>query len=179
MKLEKKLYNSKSTENLIDRSFIGSKRTKDDDIDVPKFFQLYDKLFYNIPKSGAISHSYIINKSSKYAGGIINTQEQEIQNLKNIGNPPTTNEVTDEPTNTMDTTPPPIDGETCMHGNSWNSNCSECDDLDDVEVALNEMGNIIDNEPNDTLLGKKIRDFYNSWIEFNETNSDNTNNIDI
>ena len=83
MKLEKKLYNSKSTENLIDRSFIGSKRTKDDDIDVPKFFQLYDKLFYNIPKSGAISHSYIINKSSKYAGGIINTQEQEIQNLKN------------------------------------------------------------------------------------------------
>ena len=108
-----------------------------------------------------------------------NDLSEEIQNLKNIGNPPTTNEVTDEPTNTMDTTPPPIDGETCMHGNSWNSNCSECDDLDDVEVALNEMGNIIDNEPNDTLLGQKIRDFYHKWIEFNETNSDNTNNIDI
>ena len=103
-----------------------------------------------------------------------NDLSEEIQNLKNMGNPST-----NEPTNTMDTTPPPVDGETCMHGNSWNSNCSDCDDMDDVEVALNEMGNIIDNEPNDTLLGQKIRDFYHKWIEFNETNSNNTNNIDI
>ena len=108
-----------------------------------------------------------------------NDLSEEIQNLKNIGNPPTTNEVTDEPTNTMDTTPPPIDGETCMHGNSWNSNCSECDDLDDVEITLNEIANIIETTPNDKELGKKIRDFYNKFKEYQEELEDTTNNTDI
>ena len=51
--------------------------------------------------------------------------------------------------------------------------------LDDIEIALNEMGNIIDTTPNDKELGKKIRDFYYNWVEFNKENSDNTNNIDI
>ncbi len=74
---------------------------------------------------------------------------------------------------------PPVDGETCMHGNSWHSNCSDCDDLDDMEVVLNEIGNLIENEPNDKRLGEKIRDFYNKWLEFNQNNSDNTNKIDI
>tara|TARA_Y100000593_G_scaffold28560_1_gene56960 strand:+ start:551 stop:994 length:444 start_codon:yes stop_codon:yes gene_type:complete len=75
----------------------------------------------------------------------------------------------------IDTTPPPIDGETCMHGNSWHSNCMDCDELDDMEIALNEMANIIDNEPNDKELGKKIRDFYLQWIKFSEQR----NKIDI
>ena len=66
---------------------------------------------------------------------------------------------------------PPVDGETCMHGNSWHSNCMECDEMDDAEIALNEMGNIIDTTPNDKQLGEKIRDFYNKWVE---TNSDDT-----
>ena len=91
--------------------------------------------------------------------------EDSITKLKSFVTPvPKSDDVTDEPT-TMDTTPPPIDGETCMHGNSWHSNCSECDDLDDMEIALNEMGNIIDTEPNDKELGKKIRDFYNNWLD--------------
>ena len=68
----------------------------------------------------------------------------------------------------IDTTPPPIDGETCMHGNSWHANCSDCDELDNVEIALNEMENIIKNEPNDKELGKKIRDFYNKWKEIED-----------
>ena len=25
---------------------------------------------------------------------------------------------------------PPVEGETCMHGNSWHSGCSECDEMD-------------------------------------------------
>lgn len=83
MKLQKKLYNAAATENLIDRSFKESKRTKDDDISTTKFFQLYNKLFYNIPKSGQLSHSFIINKSSKYAGGVINNYEKENTDLRN------------------------------------------------------------------------------------------------
>ena len=83
MKLQKKLYNAAAAENLIDRSFKESKRTKEDDISIPKFFELYNKLFYSIPKAGQISHSSIINKSSAYAGGVINNLKQEIPILKN------------------------------------------------------------------------------------------------
>ena len=70
-------------------------------------------------------------------------------------------------------------GTECIHGNDIHSNCSECDDLDDMEIVLNEIGNLIENEPNDKRLGEKIRDFYNKWLEFNQNNSDNTNKIDI
>tara|TARA_R110000851_G_scaffold208572_1_gene361046 strand:+ start:1137 stop:1496 length:360 start_codon:yes stop_codon:yes gene_type:complete len=83
MKLQKKLYNIAAAENLIDRSFNESKRTKDDDIGVPKFFQLYEKLFYNIPKTGQISHSSIINKSSTYAGGVIDNLTKDNTILRN------------------------------------------------------------------------------------------------
>ena len=83
MKLQKKLYNVKAAENLMDRSFNESKRTKDDDIGVPKFFQLYEKLFYNIPKTGQISHSSIINKSVPYAGGVINNLTKDNTTLRN------------------------------------------------------------------------------------------------
>jgi hypothetical protein len=105
-----------------------------------------------------------------------NDLSEEIHNLRNMGNPAATtttdNEVTNKPP--IDTTTPPVDGETCMHGNSWHAGCSECDEFDDVEIALNEISNIIDNEPNDKLLGKKIRDFYNNWIDFNENKVDTT-----
>jgi hypothetical protein len=83
MKLQKKLYNLAAVENITDRSFNESKRTKNDDISVAKFFQLYDKLFYSIPKVGQLSHSYIINKSNSYAGGIMNNLSQENIDLKN------------------------------------------------------------------------------------------------
>ena len=83
MKLQKKLYNAAEIENTTDRSFKESKRTKDDDISITKFFKLYDKLFYSIPKVGQLSHSYIINKSNSYAGGIMNNLSQENIDLKN------------------------------------------------------------------------------------------------
>tara|TARA_R110000803_G_scaffold56712_1_gene114091 strand:+ start:8406 stop:8765 length:360 start_codon:yes stop_codon:yes gene_type:complete len=83
MKLQKKLYNVEAAENLMDRSFNESKRTKDDDIGIPKFFQLYEKLFYNIPKTGQISHTSIINKSSEYAGGVVSNLKQDVTTLKN------------------------------------------------------------------------------------------------
>tara|TARA_Y100000593_G_scaffold29790_1_gene59043 strand:+ start:57 stop:494 length:438 start_codon:yes stop_codon:yes gene_type:complete len=93
--------------------------------------------------------------------------EQSISQLKDLVKPdnPHFGAPTPKKKTNINTTPPPIDGETCMHGNSWHSNCSECDDLDDMEIALNEMGNIIDTEPNDKELGKKIRDFYNNWLD--------------
>ena len=68
---------------------------------------------------------------------------------------------------------PPVEGETCMHGNSWHSNCADCGILDDLEVIVLEISNMIENEPNDAKLGKKIRDFHNTW---NEHHSDDTIN---
>ena len=68
---------------------------------------------------------------------------------------------------------PPVDGETCMHGNSWHSNCADCSVLDDLEIIVLEISNMIENEPNDAELGRKIRDFHNIW---NEHHSDDTTN---
>ena len=79
-------------------------------------------------------------------------------------------------TDNINTKIPPVDGETCMHGNSWHSNCADCGVLDDLEVIVLEISNMIENEPNDAELGRKIRDFHNIW---NEHHSDDTNNIDI
>ena len=58
------------------------------------------------------------------------------------------------------------EGETCMHGNSWHSNCSECDELhtiDDIFLLVEEF-------PNDAELGAKVRELYNHYI----SDSDNT-----
>ncbi len=39
-------------------------------IDLPGFFQAYDRLFLEIPKQGETnSHQYITNRSGEYAGG--------------------------------------------------------------------------------------------------------------
>ena len=57
-------------------------------------------------------------------------------------------------------------GETCMHGNAWHSNCSECDEshtIDDIFLLVEEF-------PNDAELGAKVRELYNHHMP----NSDKT-----
>jgi hypothetical protein len=69
------LYNSQLADNL--ESF-----TIDD------FFQLYEQLFYQIPKEGATnSHRYILEKEADYLGVIVNQEDiqallDEITNLR-------------------------------------------------------------------------------------------------
>ena len=48
---------------------------------------------------------------------------------------------------------------------------------EEIEAIIE--ANIIESEPNDKELGKKIRDFYNQCVQEANTNKDNTNNIDI
>tara|TARA_Y100000310_G_scaffold112106_1_gene110538 strand:+ start:715 stop:1083 length:369 start_codon:yes stop_codon:yes gene_type:complete len=57
------------------------------------------------------------------------------------------------------------EGETCMHGNSWNSECSDCNELNLVDSVFK----LVKEYPNDSELGAKVREFYNSYT----TNSDN------
>ena len=55
------------------------------------------------------------------------------------------------------------EGETCMHDNSWHSNCSDCEELNTID----DLFTLVENTPNDMELGKKIRQIY--WAY---TNSD-------
>jgi hypothetical protein len=54
-------------------------------VDVPQFFENYDNLFYNIPKTGINSHETLIEKSSEYIGLnlqqlLLQLQELQVQN---------------------------------------------------------------------------------------------------
>ena len=111
----------------------------------------------------------------------LNDMEKTINSLKDIipKKDNTTDDVEDLTEDDFGVETPPVDGETCMHGSSWHSNCSDCDDMDDKEVVLNEIENLIKTEPNDKELGKKIRDFYNKFNDYREDKEETTNNIDI
>ena len=58
------------------------------------------------------------------------------------------------------------EGDTCMHGNSWHSECSDCNEMntiDDVFVLVEEF-------PNDSELGAAVRELYRE----HQSDSDNT-----
>ena len=82
MKLQKRIYTNRESNKLIDRSFkeIGSKL---EGISVNDFFNIYENLFLDIPKSGENSHNTLINRSSSYTG---ETNQNQINELKNQGN---------------------------------------------------------------------------------------------
>lgn len=47
--------------------------------EVQNFFELYDRLFYNIPKDGETdSHNYIINRSSKYTDFVYQIEQMQV-----------------------------------------------------------------------------------------------------
>ena len=54
-------------------------------VNVPQFFENYNNLFYNIPKTGTNSHETLIEKSSEYIGLnlqqlLLQLQELQVQN---------------------------------------------------------------------------------------------------
>ena len=58
------------------------------------------------------------------------------------------------------------EGETCMHGNSWHSECMECNS----ESLIDDIFSLVREYSNDFELGAKMRELYNSYTT---TNSDN------
>lgn len=73
LKLSKKLYNKSAYLNTINNSFTELLPvipvSPVDDVSVGEFFQIYDNLFYEIPKKGEInSHEYLIKQSTDYIG---------------------------------------------------------------------------------------------------------------
>jgi hypothetical protein len=82
MKLVKKVYTTSSTENLIDRSFKEIKKEKEE-VSVKEIFKLYERSFFDIPKSGLYSHKYLVEKSIEYLedGDYLDTKQQQIDEL--------------------------------------------------------------------------------------------------
>jgi hypothetical protein len=77
--LIKKLYDKKAYLNVIDTQFnelLQPISSTEPEVNIDEFFQLYNDLFYDIPKFGEInSHEYLIKQSSDYVGSVILTDD--------------------------------------------------------------------------------------------------------
>jgi hypothetical protein len=91
LSLSKKLYNKSAYLNTINNSFTELVPSQPEEISPPtieEFFQLYDELFYEIPKEGEInSHEYLVKQSTNYIGSQIITEDiqallEEITSLR-------------------------------------------------------------------------------------------------
>ena len=63
---------------------------------------------------------------------------------------------------------PKDEGETCMHNNSWHSNCSDCEELNSID----DLFTLVENTPNDMELGEKIRKIYWAYTNDNADSGD-------
>jgi hypothetical protein len=74
LSLSKKLYDKSAYLNTIDNSFtellpVVPVSPVEEVVSVDEFFQIYENLFYEIPKKGEVnSHEYLIKQSTDYIG---------------------------------------------------------------------------------------------------------------
>ena len=64
IKLNKKVYVNKTTNEFIDRAFSEFFKSAEA-INVESFFSIYRELFYKISKEGKFSHHYLVKKSKE------------------------------------------------------------------------------------------------------------------
>jgi hypothetical protein len=91
--LNKDIFNKNDFEKLVDKKFkqlINNQNNLEDAFTIDEFFQLYEELFFQIPREGDInSHRYILEKEAEYLGVTINdgldvqALLQEITSLRN------------------------------------------------------------------------------------------------
>ena len=53
----------------------------------------------------------------------------------------------------------PTKGETCIHGNAWGSECSDCNEASLVD----DIFELVVEYPNNSELGAKLRELYHSY----------------
>ena len=80
IELKKRHYDQTSTSELLDRGFIEITKTKEN-LNPTQFFNLYQELFYDIPKQGKRSHTFLIEESTKYIGGYEDPKDDKINTL--------------------------------------------------------------------------------------------------
>ena len=87
IKLTKKVYDKQSAGDLIDRSFSEVMNSKDSmsntnlSSNLNRLFNLYNNLFYDIPKIGKQSHTSLFKQSRDYIGNYIDSKDEEIEGL--------------------------------------------------------------------------------------------------
>ncbi len=80
IELQKRHYDQASTSEILDRGFSEIAKTKDK-LTTDNFFNLYQELFYDLPKQGKRSHTFLIEESTKYIGGYEDPKDDKIDNL--------------------------------------------------------------------------------------------------
>lgn len=91
--LDKDIFSKGDFEKLVDKKFkqlINNQNNLEEEFTIDEFFQLYEELFFQIPREGDTnSHRYILNKEAEYLGVTINdgldvqALLQEITSLRN------------------------------------------------------------------------------------------------
>lgn len=84
IKLDREVYSKKGFNENIDIEFEELTK-KEDNFSPTQFFQLYDSLFFDIPKVGNNSHASLVNRSKQYMQGIdtLSPKDEIINNLNN------------------------------------------------------------------------------------------------
>lgn len=82
IKLDREVYSKKGFKDTIDTEF-GELKKKEDNFSPAQFFQLYDSLFFDIPKIGNNSHVDLIKRSRDYIQGFdtVDSRNVLIDNL--------------------------------------------------------------------------------------------------
>ena len=80
IELQKRHYDQASTSELLDRGFSEIAKSRDK-LTTDNFFNLYQELFYNLPKQGKRSHTYLIEESTKFIGGYEDPKDDKIDSL--------------------------------------------------------------------------------------------------
>ena len=82
IELQKRHYDQASTSELLDRGFSEIAKSRDK-LTTDNFFNLYQELFYDLPKQGKKSHNFLIEESTRYIGGYEDPKDDKIDNLIN------------------------------------------------------------------------------------------------
>lgn len=80
--LQKQSFNKTLYPKIVDIEFsqlLTPQSSSQEDLTVDEFFQLYDKLFFEIPINGEIgSHKELIKRSTEYVGETQNTDTEDL-----------------------------------------------------------------------------------------------------
>ncbi len=81
LNLSRTVYGTTTYTRVIDTQFrqlITPPPPEEETVDVDRFFQLYEELFFQIPITGETnSHEYLVRRSSEYIGGEILTDNEK------------------------------------------------------------------------------------------------------
>ena len=82
LNLFREVYGQNTYRKVIDTNFNQlidqTTQNVEEDINVDRFFELYEQLFFEIPLTGETnSHEYIVNRSSEFIGGAIITNNEK------------------------------------------------------------------------------------------------------